>query len=141
MSCCKKIFNFCDPVPACIKQLIIKTPFNNTSLTFKILDKFNKIYKATHTTDSSGFFTIQVQDDGLLVADIPDALFNEYAGVFKLMMDGKQWTINGEQVDYIAIIFKNITPIVDTFTINPLTADGKITDFSPDFNSDFGSNL
>jgi hypothetical protein len=141
MTCCKTSYNLCDPVPACIKQLIIKTPVVSASVTLRFLDKFSKIYYVTKTSDASGFVTIQIQDDGVLTKDLPLALLNEYAGAFFVIAyrgsTQVKWTISSVDYDAIGFVVRNVTPIVDTYTIDPTTAPGDAGDFSFDFNSDF----
>jgi hypothetical protein len=144
MSCCKTSFNLCDPVPACIKQLIIKTPVISAQVTLRFLDKFGKIYYVTKTSDANGHVTIQIQDNGILAKDLPLALLNEYAGAFFVLLFNAsaaqvKWTISGVQYDAIGFVIRNITPVVDTYLIDPTTSQGILGDFSFDFSTDFST--
>lgn len=135
MTCCKTSFNLCEPVPACIKQLIIKTPVISDTVTLRFLDKFGKIYYVTKTTDASGLVTIQVQDDGLLTRDLPLALLNEYAGQFKVLLldansDHIKWVVSSVQYDAISFNVANITPVVDDYTIDVTYAEGVLENFN-----------
>lgn len=142
MTCCKTSFNLCEPVPACIKQLIIKTPVISAPVTLRFLDKFGKIYYVTKPADSSGVVTIQTQDDGVLTRDLPLALLNEFAGAFFILLfnasaNQVKWTVSSVQYDAIGFVVRNITPIVDSYTIDPTTSQGDLGDFSLDFSNDF----
>jgi hypothetical protein len=144
MSCCKTSFNLCDPIPACLKQLIIKTPVISAPVTLRFLDKFGKIYYVTKTTDSAGLAIIQIQDNAPLVRDLPLALLNEYAGAFFVLLFNTsavqvKWTIAGIQYDAIGFKLANITPVADVFTIDPTTIPGVFGDFSFDFSNDFAN--
>ena len=133
MNCCKTSYTLCEPIPACIKQLIIKTPVILDEVTLRFLDKFGKIYYVTKTTDADGLIIVQlIYDDSVipaLIVDLPVALLNEYAGEFKVMIydaNGVQikWTISGIQYDALIINIKNITPVVDDYTIDITYAEG-----------------
>lgn len=144
MTCCKTSFNLCEPIPACIKQLIIKTPVISTDVTLRFLDKFGNIYYVTKMADSSGMVTIQIQDDGLLTRDLPLALLNEYAGAFFIILFNAsaaqvKWTISSVQYDAIGFLVRNIVPVVDDYTIDPTTSEGTEGDFSFDFSNDFST--
>lgn len=135
MSCCKQSFEICEPIPACIQQLVIKTPVISAQVTIRLIDKFNKIYYVTKISDSDGNITIQLVEDrsdlnNIILADLPDSLLNEYAGQFKIMAinstgDNQQWTISGTQYDALIIEVASITPVVDSYTIDSTYADGK----------------
>jgi hypothetical protein len=147
MSCCKTIFVICNPIPACIYQLVIKTPIVSDDLTLKVIDKFNKVYYASKTADADGLITLQLREDStdpinILEADFPTALFNEFAGGFKLLlMDSSNqetpWTISGVDYDALGIIVRDITPVVDSFTLDPTYEPGTPGDFNNDFSGDF----
>jgi hypothetical protein len=144
MTCCKTSYNLCEPVPACIKQLIIKTPVISANVTLRFLDKFGKIYYVTKTANSSGLVTIQVQDDGLLTKDLPLALLNEYAGAFFVLLFNAsavqvKWTISSVEYDAIGFIVGNVTPVINTYTIDPTSQEGEAGDFSFDFSADFST--
>lgn len=140
MSCCKTIYILCDPIPACLKQLVVKTPVISASVTVRVIDKFNKVYYVTKTSDSLGKVTIQLQNDSsdplnILTADLPMALLNEYAGGFKLMLlDSSnqeiKWTISSKTYDALGFLVRNITPALNTYTIDPTYAPGTVGDFS-----------
>lgn len=144
MTCCKKSFNLCDPIPSCLTQLIVKTPVISDDVTLRFFDKFNKVYYVPKTSDAQGKVTIQLIEDAsdplnILTIDLPAALLNEYAGVFYLfLLDANnnqvKWTISA--VDYDALGFKcvNITPVLDTYTLDPTYLPGEEGDFSGDFN-------
>jgi hypothetical protein len=140
MTCCKTSFNLCEPVPACIKQLIVKTPVISDDVALRFLDKFGKIYYVTKTTDAGGLAVVQVQDDDSnlllpLTRDLPLALLNEYAGEFKLFLIDRnnapiQWTISAIQYDAISFKVANITPIVDDYEIDVTHAEGVLENFN-----------
>jgi hypothetical protein len=128
MTCCRTSFNLCNPIPACIKQLVLKTPVIS-----RFSDKFGKVYYVTKTSDADGNIIIQtMQDDSVipsLTPDLPVALLNEYAGEFRLMAYDtsgaqKQWTISGVQYDALTVSVKDITPVVDSYTIDTTYSEG-----------------
>jgi hypothetical protein len=142
MSCCKTSYNLCEPVPACIKQLKFITPVLSGTVTLRFLDKFGKIYYVTKTTDNTGLATVQVQDDGVLTRDLPLALLNEFAGAFFVLLfnasaNQVKWTVSSVEYDAIGFFVRNITPIVDSYTIDPTSQVGVVGDFNFDFSNDF----
>jgi hypothetical protein len=139
MTCCKTSYALCDSIPACVKQLIIKTPVISASVTLRFSDKFGKVYYVTKTADSQGEITIQLildsTVDPALSPDLPIALLNEYAGEFRVMAYDaagaqKQWTISGIQYDALIISVKNITPVVASYTIDTTYAGGLAGQFN-----------
>jgi hypothetical protein len=119
-----------------LKQLVIKTPIVSASLTLRITDKFNKVYYVSKTADDQGKITVQLQDDNSdplnpLTADLPTGLLNEYAGQFKLtLLDNnnseKKWTISSIDYDALGFEVMNITPVMDTFTLDPTYLEGTV---------------
>lgn len=140
MTCCKTAYSICTPIPACLKQLIIKTPVISDTVTLRILDKFSRVYYVTKTSDVQGKITVQLQDDTSnplipLTADIPIALLNEYAGDFHFMLYDStasevKWIISAVQYDALVVRVKNVLPVVDNFTLDPTYADGEIETFN-----------
>lgn len=136
MSCCKTIYILCDPIPACLKQLVVKTPIISASVTVRIIDKFNKVYYVTKTSDSQGKATIQLQNDSSdplnpLASDLWMGLLNEYAGMFKVtLLDSNnsevKWTISGKDYDAIGFNVQILLPIPNSFTLDPTYLSGEI---------------
>jgi len=133
MTCCKTSYTLCDPIPACIKQLIIKTSVISDDVTLRFLDKFGNIYYVPKTSDAGGLVTVQLIFVGTVIpalqADLPIGLLNQYAGEFKIMVYDKnnvevKWTISGIQYDAIVINVKDIIPVTDTYTVDVTYAQG-----------------
>lgn len=139
MTCCKTSFILCEPVPSCAMQLVIKTPVISAQVTLRFIDKFNKVYYVTKTSDVNGKITIQLRADLPTTEDLPTGLLNQYAGQFKIMAydantNHVQWTISGVQYDALIIEVSDVTSGPPIYIIDTIYAQGNAGQFNLNYN-------
>lgn len=136
-TCCKHIFNLCNPMPACIDVLTIVTPIVSSNIIIYLHDKFNNSYKVDNkATDIDGKTELILHEYIVgFTPDLPESLLNQFAGNFRISIFDvtsstySQWTIDGLQYDSIGIKIESVLPALSivrpiTFEINPFTMEG-----------------
>ncbi len=76
-SCCPSVYKMCNKVATCANFIHIKTSVVNSDVTVRFVDKHNRIYYFDAETDALGYAIIDTDN-------VPKALFNEYAGTFRV---------------------------------------------------------
>lgn len=134
MNCCKKYYQLCDPVPDCLETLSIKTPLASSQVTIKIVDKFNKAYTISDTSDSEGVISFDVS--GLL----PELLLNPYAGYFIVLFSDSSglltFKVEDKVYDALRFFVQEVRPKVTAYLID-YSGSGLEGEFDISFDSSF----
>lgn len=118
MGNCKSCYRVCDPIPDCLTSLAIMTDQVDSDLIIQIIDKFDNIYLAEITSESSGIVILDLSNENIY----PVGLINPYAGQFKLIVtkDGEIVLFTINTIDYDCLIFECTVynPKETTYTID-----------------------
>lgn len=138
MSCCKKYYQVCDPVPDCLSELLVKTPLSLADVVVRLIDKFNKSYNLPGTSDAEGVVTFEVSGENSIV---PNALLNPYAGIFTIMFyDGTTqltFTVDAVEYDALRFVVGSVFPKVDTYLLDYSNSAGEGGEFDLSFDQSF----
>lgn len=124
MNCCKSTFEICEGIPNCLTELTIVTSVISGDITFRFVDKFNKVFYVDKTTDAEGVAVVYLTQTVLNDIDLPIGFFNPYSDITKIFIVDQsaeivKWSIDGTDYDSISIHVSNTISNPTTYELNP----------------------